>query len=114
MPKVKTYPWDPADHIETAEDAILFLKVSLEDYDFTFGALMDCIARSKGVSQIDNVTLNDADPERRSVTVTTTAGASTTIPIAPNVNADAILKALAPQTQADAASPRPGVAKARA
>ena len=94
---VKLRPWDPAEVIETGEDAILFLKVSLEDYDSTFNALMDCIARSKGVSQIDNVTLNDADPAQRSVTVTTTAGASTTIPIAPNVNADAILQALSPQ-----------------
>ena len=100
MTKVKTYPWDAADHIETAEDAILFLQISLEDYDSSFGALMDCIARSKGVAEIADATLNDADAGPRSVTVTTTAGASTTIPIAPEVNADAILQALLPKRAA--------------
>ena len=100
MAKVKTYPWDPADHIETGEDAIRFLKISLEDYDSTFNALMDCIARSKGVAEIAGATLDEADAGQRSLTVTTTAGASTTIPIAPEVNADVIIQALLPQPAA--------------
>ena len=44
MAKAKFRPWDPADRIGTAEDAILFLKISLEDYDSTFNALIDCNA----------------------------------------------------------------------
>ena len=100
MSKVKLRPWDPAEVIETAEDAILFLKISLEDYDSTFNALMACIARSKGVSEIADATLNEPGTGQRSVTITTTAGASTTIPIAPDVNADAILQALSPQGSA--------------
>ena len=104
MAKVKTYPWDPADHIETGEDAILFLKISLEDYDSTFKALMDCIARSKGVAEISGVHFHEHNGDR-SVTVTTTNGASTTIPIAADVDADSIKKALAPARSSEPIAP---------
>lgn len=101
MAKVETYPWDPADVIETGEDAIHFLEASVEDFDpNVFGALMDCIARSQGVAEIADASLNEPDAGQRSVTVTTTSGASTTIPIAPDVNADAILQALLSQRPA--------------
>ncbi|MYC35189.1 MAG: hypothetical protein F4X64_18740 [Chloroflexi bacterium] len=96
MPKVKTYPWDAADHIETAEDAILFLKISLEDYDSTFNALMDCIARSKGVAEIASLVCHEAGDGNRSITITTISGAETTIAIAPEVDVDSIRRAFTP------------------
>ena len=96
MAKVKTYPWDPADHIETGEDAILFLKISLEDYDSTFNALMACIARSKGVAEIASLVCHEAGDGNRSITITTTSGASTTLAIAPEVDVDSIRRALTP------------------
>lgn len=96
MAKVKTYPWDAADHIETGEDAILFLKISLEDYDSTFNALMNCIARSKGVAEITGLVCHEADDGNRSITITTTSGASTTLAIAPEVDVDSIRRAFTP------------------
>lgn len=96
MPKVKTYPWDAADHIETGEDAILFLKISLEDYDSTFNALMDCIARSKGVAEIASLVCHESDNGNRSITITTISGAETTIAIAPEVDVDSIRRAFTP------------------
>lgn len=96
MPKVKTYPWDAADHIETGEDAILFLKISLEDYDSSFNALMDCIARSKGVAEIASLVSHEADDGNRSITITTISGAETTIDLAPEVEVDTIRDALTP------------------
>jgi len=96
MPKIKTHPWDPAEVIETGEDAILFLKISLEDYDSTFNALMDCIARSKGVAEIASLVCHEAGDGNRSVTITTISGAETTIAIAPEVDVEAISNALTP------------------
>lgn len=96
MPKIKTHPWDPAEVIETAEDAILFLKISLEDYDSTFNALMDCIARSKGVAEIASLVCHESDDGNRSITITTISGAEATIAIAPEVDVDSIRKALTP------------------
>ena len=96
MPKVKTYPWDAADHIETGEDAVLFLKISLEDYDSTFNALMDCIARSKGVAEIASLVCHEAGDGNRSITITTISGAETTIAIAPEVDVDSIRRAFTP------------------
>ena len=96
MPKVKTYPWDPAEVIQTGEDAILFLKISLEDYDSTFNALMDCIARSKGVAEIASLVCHESGDGNRSITITTISGAETTIAIAPEVDVDSIRRALTP------------------
>ena len=105
MVKVKTYPWDPADRIETGEDAVMFLRISLEDYDSTvFGALMDCIARSKGVAEIKTCEFHVQNGVR-SVTVTTVNGASATIVIAPNVDADSIRNALVPTPAPEPISP---------
>ena len=96
MAKVKTYPWDPAEVIQTGEDAILFLKISLEDYDSTFNALMACIARSRGVAEIASLVCHEAHDGNRSITITTISGAETTIDIAPEVDVEAISNALIP------------------
>ena len=96
MAKVKFRPWDPAEVIETGEDAIRFLKISLEDYDSTFNALMNCIARSKGVSEIASLACHEAGDGNRSITITTISGAETTIAIAPEVDVDSIRRALTP------------------
>jgi len=51
--KVTFSDWDPADDIETKEDVISLLEVSLEenDPDFLLSVIGD-IARSKGMTQI--------------------------------------------------------------
>ena len=96
MTKVKFRPWDPAEVIETGEDAILYLRISLEDYDpSVFDALMNDIARSKGVAEIVAVEFHDTDGNS-TVTVTMTSGASTTLAIAPEVDVDSIRRALTP------------------
>lgn len=101
MAKVKTYPWDPADVIETGEDAILFLEVSFEDFDpNVFDALLDCIARSKGVAEIAGIEFDETGDGGRSVTITTTSGAEATVAIAPEVNLESIRQALTPRDQA--------------
>ncbi len=102
MAKTKPHPWDPADQIVDGEDAIMFLKISLEDYDsMDFDALMECIARSRGVAEITTCAFNSQDGVG-SVTVTTTSGASATLTIAPEVDVDSIRRALisnrAPET----------------
>ena len=96
MAKAKFRPWDPAEVIETGEDAIRFLKISLEDYDSTFNALMNCIARSKGVAEIASLVCHEAGDGNRSITITTISGAETTIAIAPEVDVDSIRRALTP------------------
>ena len=97
MAKAKFRPWDPAEVIETGEDAILFLKISLEDYDSTFNALMDCIARSKGVAEIASLVCHESgDDGNRSITITTIGGAEATIDIAPEVDVDSIRRAFTP------------------
>ena len=87
--------------IETGEDAILFFKISLEDYDpKVFGALLDCIARSKGVAEIAGVVFHEQDDGGRSVTITTTSGVEETIAIAPEVRLESVRQALTPRDQA--------------
>jgi probable addiction module antidote protein len=53
MDKLKTFPWDAAEHLETKEDIAAYLEVALEDGDSALivAALGD-IARSKGMTQI--------------------------------------------------------------
>jgi probable addiction module antidote protein len=53
MDKLKTFPWDAAEHLETKEDIVAYLEVALEDGDSALivAALGD-IARSKGMTQI--------------------------------------------------------------
>ena len=101
MGKVKTYPWDPADVIETGEDAIFFLEASFEDFDpNVFGALLDCIARSKGVAEIASVVFHEQDDGGHSVTITTTSGVEETLAIAPEVSLESVRQALTPRDQA--------------
>ena len=53
MPKTKTTPWDPADHLETEEDMVAYLEAALEDGDPTLvAAALGDIARAKGMTQI--------------------------------------------------------------
>ncbi len=101
MAKAKFRPWDPAEVIETGEDAALFFKISLEDYDpNVFGALLDCIARSRGVTEIAGVEFSDTEGGGWSVTITTTGGVEETIAIAPEVNLDSVRQALTPRDRA--------------
>jgi probable addiction module antidote protein len=53
MTKIKTYPWDAAEHLETKEDIAAYLEAALEDGDpaLVVAALGD-IARSKGMTQL--------------------------------------------------------------
>ena len=53
MPKTKTRPWDPAEHLADAEDMAAYLEAALEDGDprLVAAALGD-IARAKGMSQL--------------------------------------------------------------
>ncbi|MDR2964773.1 MAG: putative addiction module antidote protein [Treponema sp.] len=53
MNKIKTSKYDPADDIETKEDAIAYLEAALEENDpeFLFKTI-GYIARSKGMTKI--------------------------------------------------------------
>jgi probable addiction module antidote protein len=53
MTKIKAYPWDAAEHLETKEDIAAYLEAALEDGDpaLVVAALGD-IARSKGMTQL--------------------------------------------------------------
>ena len=98
MPKIKTHPWDPADHIVDGEDVLAYLKVvTPEEYDpVATPFLMDCIARSKGVAEIASLVCHEARDGNRSITITTISGAETTIAIAPEVDVDSIRRAFTP------------------
>jgi probable addiction module antidote protein len=54
---VATRPWDPAEHLATAEDAAAYLDAALEDGDpaLVVAALGD-IARARGMAQIARAT----------------------------------------------------------
>jgi probable addiction module antidote protein len=53
MPKTKTRPWDPAEHLAFDEDMAAYLEAALEDGDprIVAAALGD-IARAKGMTQV--------------------------------------------------------------
>ena len=53
MAKIRTRPWDPAEHLETEEDMAAYLEATLEEGDpgMVAAALGD-IARAKGMAQI--------------------------------------------------------------
>ena len=105
MAKVKFRPWDPAEVLETGEDAILFLEASFEDFDpNVFDALLDCIARSKGVAEIAGVAFNETGDGCRSVTLTTTSGAEATVAIAPEVDLDRIRQTFSPRPVSESVS----------
>ncbi len=57
MGKIKTKPWDAAEHLETEEDMALYLEAALEEGDpgLVVAALGD-MARAKGMSEIASET----------------------------------------------------------
>ena len=98
MAKVKTYPWDPAEHITDGEHVLAYLHViTKEEYDpYVTPYFLDCISRSKGVPEIASLVCHESDDGNRSITITTISGAETTIDIAPEVDVAAISNALVP------------------
>ena len=51
--KVKTTPWDAAEHLKTNEDMAAYLEAAIEDGDpAVISAAVGDIARAKGMSQI--------------------------------------------------------------
>ncbi len=101
MTRLKSYPWDPAEHIADGEDVICYLEiVSPEEYDPDVTPFfLDCIARSKGVAEIAGVVFHEQDDGRRSITITTTSGVEETIAIAPEVSLESVRQALTPRDQ---------------
>ena len=106
MAKIKTHPWDPADHIVDGEDVLTYLAtVTPAEYDpVTTPFFLDCIARSRGIAEISAYEFNEQSGIR-SLTVTTTSGASTTLAIAPEVDVDSIRRALTPANAPEPISP---------
>ena len=102
MTRLKTYPWDPAEHITNGEDVICYLEiVSPEEYDPDVTPFfLDCIARSKGVAEIVSIEFDTTSDGGRSVTITTTSGAEETIAIAPEVSLESVRRALTPREPA--------------
>ncbi len=55
--KVKTTPWDAAEHLKTKEDMAAYLEAAIEDGDpVVISAAIGDIARAKGMSQIASET----------------------------------------------------------
>ena len=53
MPKTVTQPWDPAEHLETADHAVAYLDAALLEGDPALVAeVLGDIARSKGMSDL--------------------------------------------------------------
>ena len=51
--KIKTRPWDAAEHLKTEEDMAVYLEAALEDGDpALIAAALGDIARAKGMSQV--------------------------------------------------------------
>ncbi|MEW6714277.1 MAG: addiction module antidote protein [Nitrospirota bacterium] len=51
--KVKTTPWDAAEHLKTEEDMAAYLEAAIEEGDpVVISAAIGDIARAKGMSQI--------------------------------------------------------------
>lgn len=51
--RTKTYPWDPADSLDTDEERIAYLDAALEEDDpLLVAAVLDDIARSKGMEEV--------------------------------------------------------------
>lgn len=51
--KLKTYPWDPAEHIRTEKDVVAYLDAAFEDGDpAIIASTLGYIARSKGMAGI--------------------------------------------------------------
>ncbi len=51
--KLKTFPWDPAEHIKTEKDVVAYLDAAFEDGDpAIISAMLGYIARSKGMAKV--------------------------------------------------------------
>ncbi len=107
MAKVKTHPWDPADHIVDGEHVLAYLHViTKEEYDpYVTPYFLDCITRSRGVAEIASLVCHESGDGNRSVTITTISGAKETIALAPEVDVDSIRRALTPAPAPAPASP---------
>ena len=55
--KIKTRPWDPAEHLTTEGDMAAYLEAALEDGDPALIAALGDIARAKGMIQIARETV---------------------------------------------------------
>jgi probable addiction module antidote protein len=57
MTKVKTRPFDAANYVDTAQDAVYLLEAALEDGDpRVIAEAIGAIARSKGMSEVAEAT----------------------------------------------------------
>jgi probable addiction module antidote protein len=55
--KLKTLPWDAAEHLRTEQDMAAYLEAAIEDGDpSVIAAAVGDIARAKGMSQIARAT----------------------------------------------------------
>ena len=53
MRETGTRPWDPAEHLETAEDMVAYLEAALEQDDPQLvAAVLGDIARAKGMTKV--------------------------------------------------------------
>ncbi|MFW6012411.1 MAG: addiction module antidote protein [bacterium] len=53
MPRIQSRRWDPAEHLETAEDVATYLEAAFEDGDpALIAAALGDVARAKGMTQI--------------------------------------------------------------
>lgn len=51
--KLKTFAWDPAEHIKSEKDVIAYLDAAFEDGDpAVVAAMLGHIARSKGMAKV--------------------------------------------------------------
>ena len=51
--KLKTYPWNPSEHIKTEKDVVAYLDAAFEDGDpAVITGILGYIARSKGMAKI--------------------------------------------------------------
>lgn len=57
MARVKTRPWDPAEHLTTNEDIVAYLKAALEDGDpELIEVVLQNIARASGLARVSKET----------------------------------------------------------
>lgn len=53
MPRIQTRPWNPAEHLETAEDVATDLEAAFEDGDpARIATALGDVARAKGMTRV--------------------------------------------------------------
>jgi len=51
--KIKTFPWDPVDHLKSEEDIVAYFEAALEDGDPTLiTTVLGDIARARGMTKL--------------------------------------------------------------